>query len=302
MRAHQINRDETIVDRAVASEACRPCLPACTLLCFRNNNLCARRTTSDERHDGFRPGMARSAGTLANLIEPAREGLTPARDSYGYRQQQTGMGMDQAADRQLAKRVIEGDQASFDAFFSLYYPRLYRFALARLGRDRSLADETAQNVLCQALSKLDTYRGEAPLFSWLCTFCRHEVSKQLKARRRAQGDTPMTEDDPAVRAALDSLLAASASDPDVERYQAELGSLVQTAMDHLPSLYADVLEAKYVRDLSVNEIAALVGKTPKATESVLTRARAAFRDCFRTLADLPASANDGRGRLSSILD
>ena len=157
-------------------------------------------------------------------------------------------------------------------------------------------------MLCQALDKLDSYRAEAPLFSWLCTFCRHEVSKQRKARQRAQGDTPMTEDDPAVRAALDSLLAASASDPDVQHYQAELGDLVRTAMDHLPSLYADVLEAKYVRELSVNEIAALLGKTPKATESVLTRARDAFRDCFRTLAEPNVFTADGPGRPLSILD
>jgi RNA polymerase sigma-70 factor (ECF subfamily) len=210
--------------------------------------------------------------------------------------------MDQAADRKLAQRVLDGDRDSFDAFFSTYYPRLYRFALTRLGHDQSLADETAQNVLCQALDKLHTYRGEAPLFSWLCTFCRYEVSKQHKARKRAQGDTPMSEDDPAVKAALDSLLAASASDPDVQHYQAELGNLVRSAMDHLPSLYADVLEAKYVRELSVNEIAALLGKTPKATESVLTRARDAFRDCFRTLTEAGAGAADGPGRLSSILD
>ena len=207
--------------------------------------------------------------------------------------------MDQAADKRLAERVLNGDRSAFDAFFSRYYPRLYRFALTRLGHDESLADETAQVVLCQALDKLDSYRGEAPLFSWLCTFCRHEVSKQRKARQRAQGDTPINEDDPAVRAALDSLLAASASDPDVERYQAELGQLVRTAMDHLPSLYADVLEAKYVRELSVNEIAAMLGKSPKATESVLTRARDAFRDCFRTLTESTALADAGP---SAILD
>ena len=209
--------------------------------------------------------------------------------------------MDQAADKRLAERVLDGDKRAFDAFFSSYYPRLFRFALTRLGNDENLADETAQVVLCRALDKLDTYRGEAPLFSWLCTFCRHEVSKQRKARQRAQGDTPMNEDDPAVRAALDSLLAASASDPDVEQYQAELGQLVRSAMDHLPSLYADVLEAKYVRELSVNEIAALLGRTPKATESVLTRARDAFRDCFRALAE-PGAIADGAGWPSSVVD
>ena len=117
--------------------------------------------------------------------------------------------MQDIADKRLVKRILDGDQPSFDAFFRSYYPRLFRFALVRLDNDRDLADETAQVVLCQALSKMDTYRGEAPLFSWLCTFCRYEVSRQRKARHRAQGDKPLTEDDPAVKAALDSLLLQS---------------------------------------------------------------------------------------------
>jgi DNA-directed RNA polymerase specialized sigma24 family protein len=66
-------------------------------------------------------------------------------------------------------------------------------------------------------------------------------------------------------------------------------------------LYADALEAKYVNDLSVNEIAALIGKSPKATESVLTRAREAFRESFKTLLTNDR-ANDGRQNISSLLE
>lgn len=210
--------------------------------------------------------------------------------------------MQAAADKKLAKRILEGDQKSFDAFFAGYYPRLYRFALARLDNDRSLADDTAQIVLCQALSKLDTYRGEAPLFSWLCTFCRYELSKQRSARQRAQGDKPLVEDDPAVRAALDSLLGESANDPDVALYRSELTRLVKVALDSVPSLYADVLEAKYIQDRSVNEISELLGKSPKATESILTRARAAFRDCFRTLVENELKPGDRQRGLASMLE
>lgn len=188
------------------------------------------------------------------------------------------------ADKRLAKRLLDGDQRSFDAFFNNYYPRVFRFALSRLRNDEDLADETAQIVLCQAISKMDTYRGEAPLFTWLCTFCRYEISKQRKAKQRAQGDVPLVEDDPAVQAALDSLLAHARNDPEAAASRTETRRLVKVALDHLPSLYADVLESKYLRDLSVNEIASLIGKSPKATESVLTRARAAFRDSFTTLA------------------
>ena len=188
-----------------------------------------------------------------------------------------------SADLKLARRLLKGDPASFDVFFNTYYPRLYRFALTRLDNDADLADETAQVVLCQALSKIATFRGEAALFTWLCTFCRYEISKQRKARARAQGDRPLVEDDPVVRSALDSLLSASASDPDVEVYRGELQRLVTVTLDQLPSLYADALESKYAHDCSVREIAARIGKSEKATESILTRARDAFRDVFNTL-------------------
>jgi RNA polymerase sigma-70 factor (ECF subfamily) len=186
-------------------------------------------------------------------------------------------------DRMLVKRLLAGDARSFDAFFSSYFPRLFRFALLRLEGDADLAEETAQAVLCQALSKLVTFRGEAPLFSWLCTFCRHEISKQRQARGRSLGDRPLTEDDPVVKEALDSLLAESSVEPDVAVYEYEVRRLVRVALDYLPSLYAEVLEAKYVRELSVNEIADRLGKSPKATESILSRARAAFRDSIRVL-------------------
>ena len=121
------------------------------------------------------------------------------------------------------------------------------------------------------------------MFSWLCTFARFEVFRQRKARGRAQGEAELREDDPAVRAALESLLSESAHDPDVSAYREELGRLVQVTLDHLPSLYADALEAKYAHGDSVREIALRIGKSEKATESVLTRARAAFRDAFQAL-------------------
>jgi RNA polymerase sigma-70 factor (ECF subfamily) len=102
-------------------------------------------------------------------------------------------------------------------------------------------------------------------------------------------------------AALDSLLFATGNDPDISAYQAEVRRLVRVAMDYLPSLYADALEAKYVNDLPVNEIAVLIGKSPKATESVLTRAREAFRESFKSLMN-NQEAIDGPQSISSLLE
>jgi RNA polymerase sigma-70 factor (ECF subfamily) len=191
--------------------------------------------------------------------------------------------MAEHADKKLVARLLKGDRRSFDAFFNGYFLRLYRFALVRLDYDHDLAEETAQEVLCQAISKMATYRGEASLYAWMCTFCRHEISKQWKASRRARGDTALREDDPEIQAALESLLSAASYNPDVALYQSEVSRLVKVALDNVPALYADTLESKYVHGMSVREIAKRIGRSSKAVESILSRAREAFRDSFRTL-------------------
>ena len=187
------------------------------------------------------------------------------------------------ADKKLVARLLKGDRRSFDAFFNSYFLRMYRFALVRMDHDHDLAEETAQEVLCQAISKMATYRGEASLYAWMCTFCRHEISKQWKASKRALGDTALREDDPEIQAALESLLSATSYNPDVALYQTEISRLVKVALDNVPALYADALESKYVHGMSVREIAKRVGRSSKAVESILSRAREAFRDSFGTL-------------------
>jgi RNA polymerase sigma-70 factor, ECF subfamily len=174
--------------------------------------------------------------------------------------------------------MTAGDEPAFESFFDRYFPGLYRFALSRLRHDGDAAEEVAQAALAKAMTKLSTYRGEAALFTWLCTFCRHEISAYCKRRGREQ-PVDLTEDSPEVRAALD-LLAHGKPNPEELVHQKEVARLVQTTLDHLPRRYGDALEWKYVHGLSVVEIAEKLGCGVKAAESVLTRARDAFRDGF----------------------
>jgi len=186
-------------------------------------------------------------------------------------------------DRQLARRLIAGDERAFDEFFEEHFPGLFRFALARLDGDEDAAEDIAQATLCQAISKIRTYRGEAALFTWLCTFCRHGLSAHYKARGREARTVDLIEDNPRVRAALESL-GAGLDAPDQALARSEIARIVQVVLDQLPVRYGSVLEWKYLEDLSVKDIAARLAVSPKAAESLLTRAREAFRDGFDELA------------------
>jgi RNA polymerase sigma-70 factor (ECF subfamily) len=186
-------------------------------------------------------------------------------------------------DRELVKLMLAGDEAAFGRFFEGHFSRLYRFALPRLGHDADAAEDVVQITLSRAVSALKGYRGESALFTWLCTICRREIAAFCGRRGGRFEMVDLIEDSPEVRAALDSLAATHGQDPESQSIRAEIARLVQVTLDALPCAYGDALEWKYLQGLSVNEIAARLNLGAKAAESLLTRARQAFRDGFVAL-------------------
>jgi RNA polymerase sigma-70 factor (ECF subfamily) len=201
-------------------------------------------------------------------------------------------------DRELARRMLSGDERAFHEFFDRHFRGLFRFALSRLGQDEDAAEEIAQATLCKAIRKLGTYRGEAALFTWLCTFCRHEISAYYRRQGVVATQVDLVEDLPEIRAALESL-GTELDDPGAALDQKELGRLVQITLDQLPGRYGSALEWKYLEEMSVKEIAVRLDLSPKAAESLLTRAREAFRDGFRTLTGASVSLTSRQGRQES---
>lgn len=180
-------------------------------------------------------------------------------------------------DRTLAARAVRGDDRAFGELFEIYFPRLFRFALRRVA-DEAVAEDIVQSTLIKAMRSLSAWRGEASLFTWLCTICRHEVHDHLQRLGRDRAMASI-DDMPEVRAALEALSAGGDS-PERALERAEISGAVQLVLDHLPGRYGDVLEWKYAQGLSVAEIAARLGTSIKAAESTLTRARLAFREGY----------------------
>ena len=183
-------------------------------------------------------------------------------------------------DQTLAARALRGDDQAFNELFDIYFPRLFRFALHRVG-DENAAEDIVQATLVKAMRSLASWRGEASLFTWLCAICRHEVHDHWQRLGR-HPEIRSIDDAADVRAALEALSAAGDS-PERALERAEIAGAVQLVLDHLPGRYGDVLEWKYAQGLSVAEIAARLGTSIKAAESTLTRARLAFREGYLSL-------------------
>ena len=116
-----------------------------------------------------------------------------------------------ASDLALARRLLAGEEPAFDEFFADYFPRLYRFACARLGGDEVGAEDVVQATLIKAIDRLGTYRGEAALFTWLCTLCRREIADWFERVGRAR-EVSLSDDRPETRAVLDAIAALSSDD------------------------------------------------------------------------------------------
>ncbi len=187
------------------------------------------------------------------------------------------------SEQDLIRRMLAGDERAFAAFFDAYFARVYRFALPRVGRDHEAARDVVQATLTKAMRKLAEFRGEAALYTWLCQICRHEIADHVRARRRYGEHVVLYEDTPEVRAALESIEAPEEYEPDRSHGRSEILALIRSVLDRLPSRYGDALEWKYVEGRSVEEIGQLLGIGHTAAQSLLARARVAFREAIEAV-------------------
>ena len=183
-------------------------------------------------------------------------------------------------DRALARRILGGDEAAFRDVFDRFFPRLYRFALARVPRDPEAARDIVQQTFCQAIERLDTYRGEAALYTWFCQICRNAVADHYRRNSRSASRVVLLEDQPDARAILESFAAPEADEPETGAMREQVHRLVEATLDALPGRYGEALEWKYIDGLSVREIAERLSLGEKAAESLLTRARESFREAI----------------------
>jgi RNA polymerase sigma-70 factor (ECF subfamily) len=172
-----------------------------------------------------------------------------------------------------------GDQSAFDAFFATYAPRIAAFVSRRSSLDRAGVEDMVQTSLIKAIRSLESFRGEASLFTWLCTICRHELAS-LHRKTQRQPVHASTDGDAAMRDELLELRVPADNEPPNELELEAHRAAVAKALNCLPERYARVLEWKYGDGFSVEEIAAMLGLTPIAAQSLLARARKEFKEVW----------------------
>lgn len=171
-----------------------------------------------------------------------------------------------------------GEEVAFEVFAESYLPGLYRFARRRLDDDRELTKDVVQSTMCSVIQSLGGWRGEAPLFTWLCACCRNEIAAHFRRHGRRPREVELDEG---------AAEAGSAGD-------FESAELVHLALDLIGPRYARAVEWRYLEGLDVADVARRLDTGYKAAESLLSRARAAFRTAYEQLSRGGAPGAPGR--------
>jgi RNA polymerase sigma-70 factor (ECF subfamily) len=172
------------------------------------------------------------------------------------------------ADRQLVADMLLGDQRAFDAFFRRYAPPLATFISRHSRLDPWTIEDVVQVCVLKAIRGLHDFRGESALFTWLCGICRYELV-DVTRRAAREPEQLSLEGSAEARQLVSIMQTSSPAAPDSDE--------VLSALHALPARYAEALEMKYGGGFSIREVAAALGVSVIAAQSLLKRARDAFR-------------------------
>lgn len=176
------------------------------------------------------------------------------------------------AERELVAAILRKDRKATARFVSEYTDYVYAYVRHRLAPRADVVDDVVQEVFLAALGSLPSFLGSSPLRSWLLGIARHKVEAFYRQQLRAPD--ALADGGGAVEPVAGGLSIDEQIDR--ERLEAKTHRILQ----RLPESYGLALLWRYWENRSVREMAEATGKTEKAIERLLARARARFRELW----------------------
>ncbi len=176
-------------------------------------------------------------------------------------------------ERGLRSAILAGDQHAWQIWYEESFESLAAYVAWRCAGLRDLTDEVVQETWLTAVRRIRSFDPEQGSFvGWLRGIAANILRNRFRDKSRhgrevslQNGDLPQVEAMP------------------IRREDTDLAERIAQALATLPERYEAVLRAKYLDQQSVGQIAETWKETPKAIESLLTRARQAFREIYSTL-------------------
>lgn len=171
---------------------------------------------------------------------------------------------------ELVAAVLRKDRKATAELVSRYSDPIHGYLRHRLTPKVHLADDLLQEVFLAAWRGLKDFRGQSSLKSSLLGIARHKVEDHYRKRLREPEQMPAEGED-----SEPGLIVVPGIDDhlDLETRRRKM----QNVLRSLPESYSTVLLWRYWEHRSAAEMAARTGKSVKAIERLLARARAQFK-------------------------
>jgi RNA polymerase sigma-70 factor, ECF subfamily len=175
--------------------------------------------------------------------------------------------IDQVEENALLKQAKEGSYDAFGEIYACYAPRIFRFLYAQLS-DRLDAEDLTEEVFFKTWQALPDYRESgAPFSAYLYRIASNTLISYMRSKARSNGHLSLDERDIA-----DCV-------PDLAEYYSSKAEhmYLRQSLSKLKREYQTVLTARFISELTTEETARIMKKSPGAVRVLQHRALAALR-------------------------
>jgi len=186
--------------------------------------------------------------------------------------------MNRTEDSQLVARLQARDETAVQELAERYGSRIYQLALRQM-KNQEDAEEVTQDVLMKVYRKIDAFRGDSALSSWIYRITFNTAMSRLRtsklARAAQQQDRNRDGEDEELRAARQP--ADWSNMPDEELLRAQLRRAVVAAIQDLPEIYRVPVVLRDIEGLSTEEASTRLHVKDQTLKSRLHRGRLMLR-------------------------
>src|SRR4051794_7020145 len=191
-----------------------------------------------------------------------------------------GRGYQDDPDVRLMLLARGGDAAAFAQLQARYTPRVLGY-FCRVLRDRAAAEDLTQDVFLRLYRSRASYQPRARFSTWVFHVTRNVARNAVRSRQRRlftrlDSQAPTSQQ-------LAGILVAPAEAPSRRLEREELACAVRAAVERLRGRQRTAIELHQLQGRTYAEVAAELDMTPKATKSLLYRARNQLRETLKSL-------------------
>ena len=174
-------------------------------------------------------------------------------------------------DKELIERIKTGNQNAFKELYQRYSDLLFAFILIRMDNNKEASTDIWQETWIIAVEKISDFSFKSTVFTWLCAIAKNKISDYYRVNEKHR----IINNE--IRKSIDI------ENEEIDMVDDVVQEDVLTVLANLSEKYRYILLSRYFENKSVEEISLAIGKSYKATESLLTRSREAFRKKFRQI-------------------